>query len=78
VNRGYSDYWGYHLAIPETHVQQYDQGTLVVDIADAREKELVWRGVAVGRVREQPTPEQTTERVNEVVAAILKKFPPGS
>jgi hypothetical protein len=31
-----------------TTVQKYQQGTLVVDLADAKEKELVWRGWAKG------------------------------
>jgi hypothetical protein len=76
VNRGYVDYWGYYVAVPETRVRQYDEGSLVIDIADARKKQLTWRGVAVGRVREDPTPEQTTKRVDEAVSEILERFPP--
>ncbi|MEE9606914.1 MAG: DUF4136 domain-containing protein [Myxococcota bacterium] len=77
VNRGYVDHWGYRISVPETRVREYEEGTLVIDIADAREKELVWRGVGKGRLREQPTPEQTTRSVDDAVAAILKDFPPG-
>lgn len=76
VNRGYINGWGYYTSWPETTVQQYDEGSLVIDIADAREKELVWRGVGVGRVRAQSTPEQSTREVGEAVDLILAKFPP--
>lgn len=76
VDRGYPTYWGYYVSMPETRVRQYDEGTLVIDIADARKKELTWRGVAIGRVRENPTPEQTTKAVDEAVSAILERFPP--
>jgi len=77
VNRYYGDfYWTY--SIPETRVHQYEQGTLVIDIADARENELVWRGIGVGVVRQHSTPEQSTEDVNAAVGEILKRFPPGA
>lgn len=76
VNRGYVDYWGYYASWPETRVSQYDEGTLVLDVADAHEKQLTWRGVAIGRVRRNPTPEQTTRDVDEAVAEILERFPP--
>jgi hypothetical protein len=76
VNRGYYGAYGYYMGWPETEVRQYDEGTLVIDVADARDKEVVWRGLAVGRVRQQATPEQRTQAVNDAVAAILAKFPP--
>jgi len=76
VNRGYVDYYGYYVAWPETRVTHYDEGTLVIDVADAREKQLVWRGVGVGRVRRRPTPEQTTADIDATVAQILARFPP--
>jgi len=76
VDRGYMTYWGYRVSMPETQVHQYEEGTLVLDIANVREKELVWRGVGSGRVRQDPTPEQTTEAVNRAVAEILARFPP--
>ena len=76
VNRGYYDYWGYGVMIPETRVRQYEEGTLVIDIADAREKQLTWRGIGKGRLRRNPTPEQTTKDVDAAVAEILARFPP--
>lgn len=76
VNRGYVDYYGYYVGWPETRVTYYDEGTLVIDIADAHDKQLVWRGAGVGRVRRRPTPEQTTKDIDAAVAQILAKFPP--
>jgi len=75
VDRYYGRY-GYAVSIPETRVSQYDEGTLVIDIADAREKELVWRGTGIKRVQPSPQPEKTTEAVNRAVAEILASFPP--
>ena len=76
VNRGYVDYYGYYSSWPETRVTQYDEGTLILDVANARRKQLVWRGIGVGRVRQHSTPEQTTKDVNEAVDLVLAKFPP--
>ena len=78
VNRGYYDYWGYGVSLPETRVRQYEEGTLVIDVANAKVKELTWRGVGKSRLRRNPTPKQTTQEVEQAVSEILKSFPPGS
>lgn len=71
--------YGYRMVLPETVVREYDVGSLIVDVADAREKKVVWRGIAEARLRGEsaPTdPAQVQERVTEVVNAVLEKFPP--
>ena len=78
VNRGYYDYWGYGVMLPETRVSQYEEGTLVIDIADARKKQLTWRGIGQGRLRRNPTPEQVTQDVDAAVKEILARFPRGA
>ena len=66
--------WGY--GPPETIVREYEEGTLVIDVVDARSDRLVWRGAAHGRMRESTTPEDRRQRAHQVVAAILERFPP--
>jgi hypothetical protein len=68
--------WMGSIAQPEVRVYEYDEGTLIVDILDARSKGLVFRGAAQATLRENPTPDQSTQRINEAVAKILSKFPP--
>jgi len=60
----------------ETHVTQYEEGTLVIDIVDAEAERLVWRGAGSRRISKSPTPQKSTQRVNEAVEAILARFPP--
>jgi len=55
-----------------TTVQKYQQGTLVVDLVDAREKELVWRGWAKGEVHDSIS----KEKIDDTVGKILEKYPP--
>jgi Domain of unknown function (DUF4136) len=53
--RGGWGYYGYRGVGPvstTTRVTEYQKGTLVVDIWDAKEKELVWRGAVTNTVPE--------------------------
>lgn len=69
--------WGYPVGgYSETRVTEYDEGTFILDIVDGKSNELVWRGTAQGRIRDQKTPQERDKAVRETVAAVLKKFPP--
>ncbi len=57
-------------------VSQYTQGKLIIDLIDAKTKQLVWRGIASRRVPSFDTPQERDEYIRETVAAIFKKFPP--
>ena len=55
-------------------VYQYEEGTINVDLVDARRKQMVWEGVAISRVRDA---EQagSEESVRRAVAAIFSRYP---
>ena len=77
---GYGGYgrhgrWG-TVGYPETRVRQYEQGTLIIDVADATHKKLVWRGWASDRLTRNPSQEDSERRVREVVAKVMEQFPP--
>jgi hypothetical protein len=57
-------------------VYEYEEGSLIVDIVDARSKRLVWRGSAIAVVDPGATPDERTERIQEAVAKMFKDFPP--
>ena len=67
--------WG-GVGWSETYAVPYDEGTLAIDVIDVARRKLVWRGIGVGRLKEEPKPEQVTERVNAAVEEILAQFPP--
>lgn len=58
----------------DTHVDQYVEGTLNIDIVDARRKQLVWEGIAVGRITEKQL-DARQAAINAVVAEIFAKYP---
>lgn len=72
----YSDYyWGYGGR--QIDVNQFTEGSLVIDLIDAETKNLVWRGTGTGVVdKSQRTPEEMQARVDEVVNKVMKSFPP--
>jgi hypothetical protein len=63
---------------PEMITHQYDEGTLVIDIGDVRTGKLMFRGGAQARLSGNPTPEDTSRRINEAVTAIFAPFPPAA
>ncbi len=67
--RGYYDPWfGYsHSYATETHVSEYTEGTVNIDLIDAKNKKMVWEAVAVGRVRE--------ETLRNLEPAVMKAVP---
>jgi len=54
------------------YVRWYKEGTLVIDIVDTADNQLVWRGVGVGAMRDMHPGTPMTEAVQE----ILEQFPP--
>lgn len=58
----------------ETHVRQYTEGTLNVDLVDRRKNRLVWEGIAVGRIAKLK-PEERAARIDSTVADIFARYP---
>jgi hypothetical protein len=56
--------------------EEYEEGTLLIDISEGKDKKLVWRGSGKRRVDENASPEKTTTMVNQTVLEILDQFPP--
>ena len=60
----------------ETHVREYEEGTLILDLIDAKTESLIWRGLAQAEVWVTSTPEEREKRINEAVRKMLERFPP--
>lgn len=63
-------YWGGRQTT--TTVSTYTQGTLVVDIWNAREKTLVWRGTALDLVSSNP--ESNAKQIEKALKKMAKKW----
>ena len=71
---GYGPGWGWGWNQPS--VSTSTQGTLYIDLIDANKKELVWQGMGTGYLSRNI--DKKEERINEFVAEIMSKYPPGS
>lgn len=72
----YDTWWGPYGG--RVDVSYYTQGTLVIDMVDQVSKELAWRGLGEGIVREYNDPEEMEKDIRRTVEEILKSFPPDS
>lgn len=61
-------------AYPEAEISQFTEGTLNIDIVDAAERELVWEGVAIGRVTEEAR-RDVQGAIDRVVPQVFEDFP---
>jgi len=78
---GYGPYgwgWGGGWAggTSTTQVRDILMGTLVIDMADAKKGQLVWRGMGVKEVNTQADPEKRDKSINKAIEKIFKNYPP--
>lgn len=82
---GYGPGWGYGYGAayrpfwagtPDTYVYEYDEGTLILDIVNPKDKELMWRGSATDEVNFKSTPEKNQAQIDKAVHELLVHFPP--
>jgi hypothetical protein len=68
--------WNPYLWGGQTYVSTSTEGTLYIDLIDAKKKELVWQGEGVGYLTENRNKKE--QQINEFVAKILEQFPPSA
>jgi len=78
VRFGYSRYYPYGGVGFETVpvIQQYDVGTLAIDIYDSPTGGIIWRGTGSQIVTTPATPQESVASVFRMVSRILAQFPP--
>ena len=67
---GWNPYWG----MGYSNVTTTPEGTLFIDIIDAKTKELVWQGEGSGYLTKNT--EKKDARIKEFVSKILEQYPP--
>jgi len=72
---GYGYGWGWNPSYTNIEVKDIIVGTLTIDLHDAANDQLVWRGVGVQRVHQRSKPSHVSRRVNEQVTKIFEKYP---
>ena len=66
--------WGMG-ATTDFRVQEYEEGILIIDVIEPDTKKVLWRGAYRSRIRDNQSPQERAEKINQAVAAILQGFP---
>jgi len=78
TNYGYgfgpSWYWGGGMSTSTTQVRSYREGTLIVDMYSAAQKQLIWRGTVTATLDDNP--QQVAKDISKGVQKLFKKYPP--
>jgi|GEM_PF-713424 len=74
----YGPFWAYRWPyLGPMDIYTYQQGTLVLDFVNAKNKELVWRGVADRAFYEYDTyPNVTESDLEKILTKMLAQYPP--
>lgn len=72
---GYGPGYGWGMGHSSTTISEYNykEGTIVIDVFDAKEKKLIWEGIGSKDIIENP--KGSTERINHAVKQIMSKYP---
>ena len=73
--------WGYSYAPPGSYKDEqgpahsYKSHTLIIDLVNARTKELLWRGWS-GRLSDTPGSENDSNSLDKLTTKIMAEYPP--
>ena len=73
---GYGWGGGWGGGTSTTQVRDILIGTLVIDMADAKTKQMVWRGMGTKEVDTTAKPEKRDKSITNAVNKIFKNYPP--
>lgn len=62
----------------DVRVNEYTEGTLIIDMIDTKSNESVWRGTLSAKISNLKTQQERIDAINYAVTTILAQFPPGS
>lgn len=72
---GLYDPWGGYGYGTTTHVSQYTEGTVNIDMVATQQKRMIWEGVAIGRVNEKDSNDRLRADIQSGVAEMFKGYP---
>lgn len=74
---GYGGYYGGGgYGFGYSNVSSSTEGTLFIDLIDARKKELAWQGIGVGILSYYKNVDKKEAKINEFVTNIMTQYPP--
>jgi hypothetical protein len=75
----YYQYMDYVVVVPglaSSYTDVWDIGTLIIDVFDAKEHTLIWRGLSRSKFNAQAGPRENEPVIRTAVRKMLDQFPP--
>lgn len=66
--------WGFGFGFGHTWTSNYNEGSLTIDLVDAKTQKLVWQGIGSGISVDSPKRKQ--KQIPQIVAEIMQNYPP--
>ncbi len=67
-------YGGFGFGMSRIFSNNYNQGSLIIDLIDAQSQKLIWQGVGTGIAVDSPRLKQ--KEIPQIVAEIMANYPP--
>ncbi len=61
----------------KSHFPRSTEGSLYIDLIDAKTNELVWQGIGSSQLYTGSDIDRRDEKIREIVSEILAEYPPG-
>ncbi len=71
---GWGGPWGWGAGYGRTWTDVYNNGSILVDMIDARSQKLVWQGIGSGISVDSPKRKQ--KQIPEIITEIMANYPP--
>jgi hypothetical protein len=64
------------VGVMETSIVEYTEGSLMIDIIDPNNMQIIWRGIGTNKLPEQYDRDLASKLINKAVMATLENYPP--
>jgi hypothetical protein len=71
------NYMVFAPTVTTRYVEEWDIGTIIIDVFDPDSRRLIWRGTSRTEMNYQAGPRENKPIIEEAVKKMLKEFPPG-
>lgn len=63
------------MAVPVARAYNYDEAKLLIDVFNAKDNKIVWRGITTDNLKQLKTPEERVSYIHKVMVSIFKTLP---
>ncbi|MEC5395347.1 DUF4136 domain-containing protein [Bergeyella sp. RCAD1439] len=71
---GWGGPWGWGFGMNRTWTNNYNSGSLIIDLIDGKTQKLVWQGIGDGISVDSPRAKQ--KQIPQIVSEIMANYPP--